>query len=68
MPIHTTGAIDDHEVVHVIIQAENNERFGKLSCGATYTAEARLGHVGHLYVRTTRHMPTCVACIARQFR
>lgn len=61
-------AIDDRAVVHVIIQSESIERFGKLGCGTSYTTLAGLDHAGHLHVQTTHRMPTCVACIARQFR
>jgi hypothetical protein len=59
---------DERGVVHVISWSENPERFGGLECGQTYTADVRLGNVGHLLVKPTRQLPTCVRCIARPYR
>lgn len=60
--------LDDLGIVHTIAWRENPERFGTLACGTTYTSDVRLGNVGHLLVKPTRGMPTCVRCIARLFQ
>jgi hypothetical protein len=56
---------DDRGLVHIIMRPESTSQFGALRCGTTYTSDVRLGNVGHLLVKPTRNMPTCVRCIGR---